>query len=82
MEAMKMLNGHPLPSSERGGIRIEFAKNKMGEVSVDKVSIHGNVIFAMVAMVTFIPGIKIILPIFSSYIVLRYLINYFSVAKN
>ncbi|XP_074661406.1 uncharacterized protein LOC141914044 [Tubulanus polymorphus] len=30
-EAMKALNGVVLPTCERGGIRIEYAKNKMGE---------------------------------------------------
>ena len=31
-EALTRLQGFVLLSSERGGIRIEFAKNKMGEV--------------------------------------------------
>ena len=31
-EAFNRLQGFVLLSSERGGIRIEFAKNKMGEV--------------------------------------------------
>lgn len=30
MQARQLLNGHILRSSEAGGIRIEFAKNKMG----------------------------------------------------
>ncbi|KAJ8311549.1 hypothetical protein KUTeg_010904 [Tegillarca granosa] len=38
MEAMNRLQGFVLLSSDRGGIRIEFAKNKMGEV-VDGVVI-------------------------------------------
>ncbi len=31
-EAMNRLQGFVLLSSERGGIRIEYARNKMGEV--------------------------------------------------
>ena len=30
--AMTALQGHILKSSEKGGIRIEFAKNRMGEI--------------------------------------------------
>ena len=33
-DAMARLQGFVLLSSERGGIRIEFAKNKMGELGV------------------------------------------------
>ena len=31
-EAMNKLQGAVLPSSERGGIRIEYARTKMGDV--------------------------------------------------
>ena len=31
-EALSRLQGYILISSERGGIRIEYARNKMGEV--------------------------------------------------
>lgn len=36
-EAMNRLHGFVLLSSERGGIRIEYAKNKMGEVGTPQM---------------------------------------------
>lgn len=33
-QAMNSLQGFTLLSSDRGGMRIEFAKNKMGDLSV------------------------------------------------
>lgn len=32
-QAMAGLQGYQLPSSDRGGMRIEYAKNKMGDIS-------------------------------------------------
>jgi hypothetical protein len=36
---MNALQGYVLFSSDRGGMRIEYAKNKMGEVSQQTISV-------------------------------------------
>lgn len=39
---MNALQGYVLFSSDRGGMRIEYAKNKMGEVSTQIISVGGH----------------------------------------
>jgi hypothetical protein len=43
---MNALQGYVLFSSDRGGMRIEYAKNKMGEVSQQTISVSQNDTYA------------------------------------
>ena len=44
---MNALQGYVLFSSDRGGMRIEYAKNKMGEVSNTQITIPVSVTSAL-----------------------------------